>query len=471
MACPENTVCVAGVGCKASTACEIAAARKETAGCEFYAVTLPNSQIHTVFTNNPATEFAVTLSNATSNPGAVSVVFSDGGYGASAAIPAHGELTLRLPWKAINSGYILSNSFHITTTVPVTAAQFNPIDVVYAGQKAFTADASLLLPMHSWGFSYMAAGTSYPNNGTYPYPAYITIVAGQEATTVQFTANAATAAGTNLAAMGKGSIKTILMNAGQVMQIASAAAAGTDLSGSIVTADKPIQAFSSNDCAWVPQQAVAACDHLEEQLLPLSMLSEQYIVAQQFVSASARNYYKIAAISDGTQVSTVPPAVRAQTDASMGQACSATLRRGDSCIIATATDFVLTSNLGHPVSVSQFVPGSYIDSQTGDPSLNSIAPVERYLTSYPFYTPPGFSAQYMIITSTVANPGVLLDNSSVTPTSFLSISPNAFSFRVPVSAGFHLLTSTKPVGLVIQGYAEFESYAFMSGFDMSPIVY
>ena len=43
--------------------------------------------------------------------------------------------------------------------------------------------------------------------------------------------------------------------------------AAHDLTGSIINADQPVAVFGGHDCAYVPYDQ-AACDHLEEQLLP-----------------------------------------------------------------------------------------------------------------------------------------------------------------------------------------------------------
>src|SRR6185369_12986800 len=76
----------------------------------------------------------------------------------------------------------------------------------------------------------------------------------------------------------KGSL-SFTMNAEDVVEVVGPNGV-TDFSGSLVSADKPIQVQSGHPCRDMPDQNTPACDHLETNNPPAETLGKHYFVEQ-----------------------------------------------------------------------------------------------------------------------------------------------------------------------------------------------
>ncbi|HEY6459633.1 MAG TPA: IgGFc-binding protein, partial [Polyangiaceae bacterium] len=259
-------------------------------GCEYYAVTMLNHLI-----DQGTFYFSVSLSNTTSKTASVNV---QGGALASpmtVSIPA-GQLTeVKLPWvKPLSCGSGTCNgnqlaqptppgttlqsvgAYHIRSTEPITAYEFNARDYVIGSEYSYTNDASLLVPVNAMTGAYHVA--SWPTFGT--WPGLMTVVATQPNTKVTVAATNPIQTTGTLTATG-GSIT--LPNAGDVLQIMTAlnsaggATYGTDPSGSAITANNPIEVFGGHSCVYIPA-STGYCDHIEQIAFPDETLRGDYLV-------------------------------------------------------------------------------------------------------------------------------------------------------------------------------------------------
>src|SRR6185436_17650705 len=90
------------------------------------------------------------------------------------------------------------------------------------------------------------------------------------------------AAGTGVTAAVAGDIIDYTMNAGDVLELLGAQAAGdsllhADLSGTVLNSTAPIQVIGFNPITNVPD--VANADHIEETVLPAEVIGTEYLVA------------------------------------------------------------------------------------------------------------------------------------------------------------------------------------------------
>src|SRR5690606_13738503 len=103
-----------------------------------------------------------------------------------------------------------------------------------------TNDASLLLPVNAWTGDYVVA--SYAHFPQLGYPGFYAVTARLDGTTVTLSPSATgklVQAGGGVAADGTGAV---VLNAGDVLQVVTAP--GGDLTGTAISADKPVQVIA-----------------------------------------------------------------------------------------------------------------------------------------------------------------------------------------------------------------------------------
>lgn len=160
--------------------------------------------------------------------------------------------------------------------------------------------------------------------------------------TVKPTAN--TLAGNGLQKTLESQTYTFTLQPYQVLNVKSDYV-GTDLTGSIVTSDKPVAVFSGHEAAT--SGSVCCADHLEQQLFPVSTWGKTYVAAKSFPRAAENDYWRIVAATNGTTVTFDPPTVSPPVS----------LNRGKHVEVATKEDFVIQASA--PVLVAQVLASSH----------------------------------------------------------------------------------------------------------------
>jgi hypothetical protein len=263
-------------------------------------------------------------------------------------------------------------------------------------------DSSMLLPESSLRQDYVV--TSYgPNVEEFRgEPSYFEVVALQNFTTVEWFPTADTAGnGLPIPFVPHGGRGELHMNRFDTARIAASANQQAlvykrDLSGTIVTADKPIWVTSGTRCARVPirdQETYPAgrCDPLQEMAIPLAYWGSTYVAVHSPIRGTERHWWRIYAGTDDMHVTTDPP---------LPGTPIVLEKLGDfaDLDVANGTSFVLDSVDG------VFMPVQYLQSQRwtadpdgdglpepvaesaeyGDPSMYQMIPVEQFLTRYVF---------------------------------------------------------------------------------------
>jgi len=438
-------------------------------GKEFYAVDLNNFD-GSGFLNPSSDEaqFAVTVSNPDNSAGEATVKIKQlGGDGVSTTehISAGDLEIFDLPrWDAEDS-FLGERSYFIESTVPVTAHQFNPAN----NEGVYSNDASLLIPVPSLGTRYRAAcwpfaQEAYQLEDIYGAADYITVVASENETTVtiQPAANIREGAGVDAVQVGATLIRTL--NSGAVLQVESDWLGldnpPTDLTGSLVTADKPVAVFTGNECALVPA-GIEACDHIEEQIFPVNFWGSHYFVVKFEPRKTENDVFRIIADEDGTAVDTIPNL----------EGFPLSLGAGEFYQFEYDGDFEVTANA--PVSVIQYMTGAAYcgdddPTATGDPAMLVVIPEEQFIDDYIFLTPANYVQDYITVVATTGTT-VILDGEEVEDSLWVDFpSGDAMRARVPVNAGVHHLTADKNVGVVAYGFDRAVSYAYPGGAALEP---
>lgn len=394
--------------------CTEAARANSYFGCEYWTTVMENGLTPSIFKGNLSgvglgtadSEFAFVVSNRSVQPTTVTIRRWNNNAEQvvkTVLVPGRtdpatkGVAQIKVPWHhvAVPAGTLGTTgrgrvAYRLTASRPVTVYQFNPLSAVGLGGTcnsvnqcnlepsgsgqtctagrcnyfSFSNDASLLLPAHILGTSYVGmtvehlalrpTTTGAPqnfSNGT------LSIVASQDGTDVTVRASARTLASTTgmtaVTAMSMGETRTFSLSSYEVLQLTTdlpailvsgssagnlqcgnnpydrtfacslgncsqvCRVAGGDLTGSIVTSTKPIAVFGGSACA-LRGFLDTACDHVEEQLFPFVTWGKNFVGARtaplrltnnQFATAAnaGPDYYKVVAGCPDTAVGTPCP--------------------------------------------------------------------------------------------------------------------------------------------------------------------
>lgn len=229
------------------------------------------------------------------------------------------------------------------------------------------------------------------------------------------------------------------------------------LTGTVVTADRPVSVFGGNRCANVPEQ-YAACDHLVEQLAPTPTWGRSFATMPLF--GRTQDTFRILADEDGTTVTVTDPSGSHDVRLSAGE-FHEFLSGNPQSIVADK-----------PISVAQYSNGSTFDNTVSDPFMVMVPALEQGYTDSIFATPPtGFRVHYANLTAPTASVGtVTLDGSPVEAAQWREIPGTALSgTTVALEGGRHRIRSNVPVGTVVYGFDEYDSYGFPGGFRLAAV--
>ncbi len=454
--------------------CQAALSIRTNAGCEFWAADLPNAwRPSQSYSHDIAAEqqFAVVIANVSEGESAEVSVFSGGSDTpiATATVEALGTHTFELPAQSLDPTKNGSGtSFHITSDVPITAYQFQPLDNLV---PVYSNDASALLPAHVLENDYLAvtsdatglelASVDSFEVGTYDSGAFVTAIATQDGTHVTFYPTAALAPGeAETVALARGETYTILS---KVPEATDTGDAFGNLSGTRVISDKPIALFSGNVVGFEPRGFEQCCgDHLEHQMLPLVAWGASYIVAPPPLPADIQQdapaSYRITAAFDGTQLSyagTQPPNAPTMLDANQ------------TAVFTTSAPVMVRSDADHPIAVTQFLwnggenPGN---SEDGDPAMIAQPALSQLQTRYVFLAPSGYRTNVVTVVAP-AGAEVEIDGQLIRqwrPLADFDGSGWAF-VHVPIEPGAHVLISDMPASIDVYGYDRNVSYGYAGG--------
>jgi hypothetical protein len=392
-------------------------------GNEFY-LTLPDHLCVSEPTKCPGTTVANKLIVAAATATTGEVTFN--GVVTPFSVSTGGEVVITLDPAVV----LTSNELVETKGIHVTA--LSPISVHVVSESAYSADGYLALPTAGLGTSYYVmayASTSQPGSE-------FAVVATQNNTTVTITPKAA---GLTKPANVE---FTILLNSGETYQFKNPAYA--DMTGTLVTADKPIAVFSGHRFANVPSGTPWG-DYLVEQLPDVSIWGKTHHTS--LFSGRSRYTVRVMASQNNTTFTTIP----ADKAGMIG-----TLNAGQFADVEMTGVGEFVSN--SPVLVAQFMRGYADDTAAkGDPSMVIVTPVEQAMTDSTFgvHGLAGTTWVYMnIVTETTALANLMLDHVAVNTTLFTPVG-GASSYStgtIPVTPGAHTLQGSVPYSAVVYDY-------------------
>jgi len=369
-------------------------------------------------------------------------------------------------------------AYRLTSTAPVVAYQFNPLDNV----NVFSNDASLLIPRTAFDRQYIAMTwkTEGQRPGSADYDGYVAIVAWQDDTTITVTPSVDTKPGYGtpaIPAITAGTPTTFTLDAFEVLNLA--AVGNADLTGTIITAMDPaktVGVFGGTEAAYTPHASPPAAgasgpccaDHLEEMLFPTSTWGKEFAVARsqvRLMQVNEPDVIKVLAQRAGTVVTFTPNPVSGS--------CG-TLGVGQACTVEIANDTIISATepvmVGHVLKSVLWTSGLGTQMYgTGDPSMAIVPPTEQFRTTYAILVPQQYMASYVSIVAP-ATGAVLVDTQDVSG-QLTSTFGGFRAGRIAVSPGPHRIDCPGTgCGVEVYGWSRAVSYMFAGGLDLQQIV-
>ena len=484
--CRENdprTTCESG---RCVSLCDINSKSASYIGCEYWAVDLDNAIDAGVY-DAAGQPYAVVLSNTREDVSAnVEIYTYESAYAAIPApilsfeIPARELRKIYLPNACYDNGHhcaaayavngttITPSAYYIKSDLPITAAQFNPLD----NMDVFSNDASLLLPVSALGRRYMVMTRKQHYDTLRAFMTVVAVEAGQTQVTVKSackTVEGVDVNGNKIYPMKKGDTQIFVLNQYDVLNIETDGK-GEDLTGSEITADQLISVFAGSEATSVPETDPVTCcaDHLEQQLYPIQAWGRKYNAVRTRPRRLEREAWRILSRVDGTVVKTVP---------NLFQEESVTLNAGKWIDLLTTESFEIEAT--SPVLVGQFMTGEHDPHEPdtpkpsagaagiGDPTYILGVPVEQYRKEYSFLVPSKYAKNYITVVAP-AGTNVILDGSALPLGDFFEFGSGEYTglYR-EMTEGRHYLSADQPVGLFVYGIDDAVSYGYPAGLDLA----
>jgi hypothetical protein len=481
------------------TTCEDAASMATSVGCEFFVSDLDNCP------SCDSATYAVVVSNPQQDKDATVTVTDGVGAMLEQKTLAPNQLwvfrmtcasgCLALPAEIDFQGIGLKSAFRVSSDVPILAYQWNPY-----GEDIASTDASLLLPTTSLNGTYIAA--AWGKGGGH---SEIAVVITQDDTHLTFmpSVDIPDRGGVGPHTAGQETAEYIL-DAFDVIALAPAVSDG-DLTGTVVQADKPVIVFGGNVCANVPNGEYCCCDHVEEQMLPLSAWGTSAVLARHEPRTWCSGdkdvvIWRIIAGADAMSVTFDPPMTSfADPDAPPSPGAKHTFaQQGDVLEFWASGDHYAEGVLNNPGDPDhpgasffayQLMTGSDFqmcgkateNGFEGDPMMMLAPPAGQYLDRYVFNTDNVFDFDYdHIIVVREVGATVELDcagplpASMFTPVGSSGWEAGRFFIDDPENDtgckdGAHVIWGDAPFGLSVVGTSPANSYGYPGGLSLRNI--
>ena len=463
----KGELCYSGA---CDNACQHEAKDQQSVGCAFYPVNLQNESVDVmgVVVSNPT--LAATTVKLFSGTALMQTKNLAAGKLATFLIPA-GKGMIKGTGKS-------KVAFKLTSTLPVAAYQFSPLNK--AEQRS--NDASLLIPATSLGKRHRLISAKVTRAGSASILAVVGTVAG---TKVTITPSADTAAGGGVAAGKTGKAFSVTLGPQDLLQVA-ATALNADLTGTLVSSDKPVAVFGGHTCANLPK-GKTYCDHIQEQMFPVETWGTGYLAAKFMPRGEfpEHDWWRVVA-SEASTVITLEGAPE------LGS--SFTLAAGEYYQFSTSRAFVIKGDkpftLGHyslgeqevtpPADKATYTEGFQTikgctqdvgHTNLGDPALAVSVPWAQYRSNYAFLVPDTYRYDFvtLLFPAGVVGPDVVLDG-KVQDLTFRKVGATGLSYaRMRITDGPHQIKASHQFGIEVHGYDCNVSYAYSGGNNLKPI--
>jgi hypothetical protein len=418
-------------------------------------------------------------------------------------------------------------AFRVRSSFPVVAYQFNPL----ANVGVFSNDASLLKPREAvepdgdgLQTEYVVVGwpqtiahtmdprTNFSSTTRVDLRAFLTLVGTRANTTVRVHTTTRFVGGTpDIPETQAGGEITQMLGPFDVLNLETGDF-NADFTGSIVEADGPVIAYTGSEASDAPYftnlgQRYCCADHLEEQLDHVRTAGQRFVAAvtpnrtDALAAAGAavghtdqNDYFRVLA--------TTPAGAHITTTLASAPEVDLT-GMGDYYDIVSHDSFVLTSD--SPISLmsvspSQEAAGVPQSLPGGDPSNLIIPPVEQFRSTYVLLTPDEYAFDFVRLMAP-DQAVIVFDGRSLSDLSCTSVTAGTLTeplaqpetwvvytcqLGFPIidatkpaaqalqpgtqNDGVHIIESDRDIGVLVDGFDRYVSYAYAGGTELSFIV-
>lgn len=364
-----------------------------------------------------------------------------------------------------------------------------PIVCYGMSKNLYSSDGFLAIPVNMLGKNYIISSSQDPaNNTTTWFPGYTAVTAAYDQTKVTFTMGG-TAWSKTAGGLMPSATSAWNLNAGDVLLIASSGQY-SDISGSTVSATKPVSVVSGSYCAYVPSN-VGVGDYMIEMEIPTHLWGTLYQVPP-IPSKTKNSYVRIFAkeaktkiYRDGQQIGFLRTAGGVDGDGYL-------FMRADE-----GTARPITFGGDKPIAVTQYNTGQQDDNTTGDPLQVVIIPPEQYTNEFVFCTPnlngnKAYNDYYINICYEATQFGTIpddmefakLEDSVYNWQKLIDISPNPgqpfettsqplkyYSKSLSLTEeGVYKMKSGKPFQVYLYGFSQYDAFGFPAAADLLPLL-
>jgi hypothetical protein len=418
-------------------------------------------------------------------------------------------------------------AYRVRSDFPVVAYQFNPL----ANVAVFSNDASLLKPVEAvvpegsgiqdayvaLGWPQTIASTDDPDtnfNAANPSDlrAFLTIVGTRAGTTVRVSPEARVLGAPGIPETLPGEELEVVLNPYDVLNLETDDF-NADFTGSLIASDGPVIAFTGSEASDAPffetlRDRRCCADHLEEQLDHVRTAGQVFVAS---VTPNRSRALRAAGAALGLSpqneyfrvVATTSAGARIETSLA-GTPTLSLAGRGDYADLSSESAFTLLSDepvMLMSISASQEAGGVPRGLPGGDPSTLIVPPVEQFRSNYVFLTPDQYAFDFVRIVApkgaTIVFDGAYLSDTAgcteepagtlmdpvlgeteyvvhTCQLAFPVVDPDAPAGENLMSGiqndGVHVIEADRRIGVLVDGFDAFVSYAYAAGTELDFIV-
>ena len=415
------------------------------------------------------------------------------GFSVTRRILANDAIEVRIPTNIaqpfLKKGRDLAPTEAVYPGAAVHVISESPVVCYGVTRYLFTSDGFLALPVARLGTEYIVgAWPQYTAPGAgYQLASITTISAAYDNTTVTFEMGGNNVSRTT-GGLNPGQSRTFVMNAGDVLCVAGSGD-NQDVSGSFVSADKPVGVVSGNQCANVPK-GIQWCDYISEMNAPLYTWGTEYHVTpiiDRLNNPIIRIFAKepnTAIYKDGQPWRVINRTTRLEGSGYIEERPPLGID-GKPCVS------VISSDADKPISIIVYNTGQEDDNVPSDPFQMGLIPYQQYSNEIVWTTPGAvgatmpFDKHYVNLVYPLVNGAIPddLEFATVVGGQFVweSVSTRFGSeigqtFPVPVNGrayafkrlklpgdGVYRLRCSQLIGAYAYGFSNYDSYGYPCG--------
>jgi len=283
----------------------------------------------------------------------------------------------------------------------------NPIICYGVTRGDYNSDSFLALPVNVLGTEYIVASFADPSPNTIQWlPSYTGITAAYDKTKVTFTMGG-TEWSKTAGGLQSGEITHWNLNMGDVLLIASLGS-HAELTGSTISASKPVSVVSGNYCAYIPTNC-GCCDFIMEMELPTQAWGTEYHVTN-IANRTKNSIIKVFAKEAKTKIFRDYQQIGFISYAGGVEGMGYLHFRADE---GKVRPVVISGD--KPINVTQFNCGQQDDNIVSDPFQMVLVPTEQYQKEMTFNTPGirggyGFPQNYINLCYEATDYGTIPDD-------------------------------------------------------------